>query len=380
MSRLKIKDMPPVEVVDGTEIIPTGGKGDVSVTVERIKNYVYSANTFTSLASQLQTVDLRSQSNETSISNHVSNIANPHQVTKAQVGLGNVDNTSDLNKPISTATQAAITNLNNTKADVTYIDGLLAQKANITYVDSNLALKADTTYVDSELSLKADITYVDSGLATKLGVSSNAVSSSKLETPRSISITGDGNWSTTFDGSSNATGVMTLSNTAVVSGSYGNSVNIPSISVDSKGRLTSVTNTAIRSASTTQSGIVQLINDLTTGGIDKALTAEQGKLLLAMFANSLLENGRLYLPNPTDQSKPIIVQWGKGASGANNVVAKTTFSVAYTTKVLAVSLTSVGSGLVNLNGVYAFSQPLDGINVASPAAAAQGFNYIVIGY
>ena len=29
-------------------------------------------------------------------------------VTKAMVGLGNVDNTSDLNKPVSTATQAAL--------------------------------------------------------------------------------------------------------------------------------------------------------------------------------------------------------------------------------------------------------------------------------
>ena len=33
---------------------------------------------------------------------------NPHEVTKAQVGLGNADNTSDMDKPISTAQQAAI--------------------------------------------------------------------------------------------------------------------------------------------------------------------------------------------------------------------------------------------------------------------------------
>lgn len=39
---------------------------------------------------------------------HAQSIENPHQVTKNQVGLGNVDNTSDLNKPISTATQAAL--------------------------------------------------------------------------------------------------------------------------------------------------------------------------------------------------------------------------------------------------------------------------------
>lgn len=39
---------------------------------------------------------------------HMSDTSNPHQVTKAQVGLSNVDNTSDLNKPISNATQVAI--------------------------------------------------------------------------------------------------------------------------------------------------------------------------------------------------------------------------------------------------------------------------------
>lgn len=39
---------------------------------------------------------------------HISNINNPHKVTKEQVGLDKVDNTSDLDKPISKATQAAL--------------------------------------------------------------------------------------------------------------------------------------------------------------------------------------------------------------------------------------------------------------------------------
>lgn len=39
---------------------------------------------------------------------HINNKTNPHNVTKEQVGLGNVDNTSDVNKPISTATQNAL--------------------------------------------------------------------------------------------------------------------------------------------------------------------------------------------------------------------------------------------------------------------------------
>ncbi len=39
---------------------------------------------------------------------HIASSSNPHSVTKTQVGLGNVDNTSDANKPISTATQTAL--------------------------------------------------------------------------------------------------------------------------------------------------------------------------------------------------------------------------------------------------------------------------------
>lgn len=39
---------------------------------------------------------------------HKDNKSNPHSVTAAQIGLGNVDNTSDMDKPVSTAQAAAI--------------------------------------------------------------------------------------------------------------------------------------------------------------------------------------------------------------------------------------------------------------------------------
>jgi hypothetical protein len=41
------------------------------------------------------------------IDSHIASTSNPHSVTKTQVGLGNVDNTSDVNKPIS-AQQTAL--------------------------------------------------------------------------------------------------------------------------------------------------------------------------------------------------------------------------------------------------------------------------------
>jgi len=43
-----------------------------------------------------------------SLTAHVSSTSNPHGTTKAQVGLGNVDNTADMDKPVSTAQALAI--------------------------------------------------------------------------------------------------------------------------------------------------------------------------------------------------------------------------------------------------------------------------------
>lgn len=50
---------------------------------------------------------------------HVTDKSNPHGVTKAQVGLGSVDDTSDMNKPVSTAQQTAINACKVKRASVT---------------------------------------------------------------------------------------------------------------------------------------------------------------------------------------------------------------------------------------------------------------------
>ncbi len=54
------------------------------------------------------------------VDDHIANVSNPHSVTKTQVGLGNADNTTDANKPVSTATQTAL----DLKADETDLDAL----------------------------------------------------------------------------------------------------------------------------------------------------------------------------------------------------------------------------------------------------------------
>jgi hypothetical protein len=48
------------------------------------------------------------QANATALTTHTGNKSNPHGVTAAQVELGNVNNTSDADKPVSTKQQAAL--------------------------------------------------------------------------------------------------------------------------------------------------------------------------------------------------------------------------------------------------------------------------------
>lgn len=84
------------------------------------------------------------------IGNHKSDTSNPHNVTPAQIGLGNVDNTSDLDKPISTAVQQAIDNKADKTVATTSADGLMSaeDKTKLDSVGDTYALKSiygDTT-------------------------------------------------------------------------------------------------------------------------------------------------------------------------------------------------------------------------------------------
>jgi hypothetical protein len=82
---------------------------------------------------------------------------------RLNLGLDQVNNTSDAAKPVSTATQAAL----DLKANTADVTTALALKANTTDVTTALALKANTTDVTTALALKANTTDVDAGLALK---------------------------------------------------------------------------------------------------------------------------------------------------------------------------------------------------------------------
>lgn len=82
----------------------------------------------------------------TKLDTHISNKSNPHSVTKVQVGLGNVDNTSDANKPISTATQTALngkfsaTDGNALKQTIEDMPNLVVTDGSVSHKNNNISL------------------------------------------------------------------------------------------------------------------------------------------------------------------------------------------------------------------------------------------------
>ena len=94
------------------------------------------------------------------INNHKSDTSNPHNVTPAQIGLGNVDNTSDLDKPISTAVQQAIDNKADKTVATTSADGLMSaeDKGKLDDADNTYALKSKYGDTTIDVGRKADTT------------------------------------------------------------------------------------------------------------------------------------------------------------------------------------------------------------------------------
>lgn len=79
---------------------------------------------------------------EPSIKDHETNKENPHGVTKNQVGLGNVDNTSDMNKPVSTAQATAIADAKKAGTDAQTAANKAQTAANNAQSSANSAMTA----------------------------------------------------------------------------------------------------------------------------------------------------------------------------------------------------------------------------------------------
>ena len=105
--------------------------------------------------------------------NHTDSTTNPHKVTAEQVGLGNVDNTSDADKPVSTAQAKAIEDsanaLRGEKAETKTYLGVFAasdwsESAPYTQeIAVNGILGSDNPLVDIDLSEVEDVLRVIEG-------------------------------------------------------------------------------------------------------------------------------------------------------------------------------------------------------------------------
>jgi hypothetical protein len=98
-------------------VMTAADKTNLDNTVQGLANEITNrTNAINALRTELKTYvdDLIADTGsdvtalETKVNNHIANKSNPHTVTKTQVGLGNVNNTSDANKPVSTAQATAI--------------------------------------------------------------------------------------------------------------------------------------------------------------------------------------------------------------------------------------------------------------------------------
>lgn len=83
----------------------------------------------------------------------------------------------------------------------------------------------------------------------------NASTATSLATARSISLTGDASWTTSFDGSANATGTLTLATVNSNVGNFGSSTSVPNFTVNAKGLVTAAGSTAIPTATTSVNGL-----------------------------------------------------------------------------------------------------------------------------
>jgi hypothetical protein len=118
------------------------------------------------------------------------------------VGLGNVDNTADTAKSVASATKLTT-----------------ARKIGGVSFDGT-----------------ADINLPGVNAAGTQSTTGNAATATKLATARTLSVTGDGTASGSFDGSANLALALVLAATGVTAGTY------RSVTVDAKGRVTGGTN------------------------------------------------------------------------------------------------------------------------------------------
>lgn len=147
MPEVKISDLTAISTIDNAldvlPIVDSSADQTKKVTPTQLKTALSldNVNNTSDLNKPISTATqtaLDAKASTTSLNSHINNVSNPHAVTKSQVGLGNVDNTADIDKPISTLTQTAL----NSKQD------------SLGYTAENSANKSTSVTTDQASNIK----------------------------------------------------------------------------------------------------------------------------------------------------------------------------------------------------------------------------------
>ncbi len=195
---------------------------------------------------------------------HIARVDNPHEVTKAQVGLGNVENLAPADMPISSAGHAAL----NAKANKTDADLLGVPTAPTAAVGTNSTQLATTAFVQAnaantvvQLTGNQTIAGVKTFTSNIVGnITGNSATATKLATARTIN-------GVAFDGSAN----IAISN-----------ITNPSITGSITEQVYNLTGTAINPAN----GTIQYKTVSANTTFTESLTSGQSVLLRLINANS----------------------------------------------------------------------------------------------
>jgi hypothetical protein len=303
-------------------------------------------------------------------------------ITKEMVGLTNVDNTSDLDKPISTATQTAL----DLKANTADVTAALNLKANTADVNTALALKANTADVTTALNLKANTSDVTTGLATKVdkitGKELSTNDYTTAEKTKLAAITGTNTGDQDLSAFATNTALALKANTADVTTALNLKANVTDVTNSLATKVDKVTGKELSTNDYTTAEKTKLAAITGTNTGDQDLSALATNTALGLKANTTDVTTALNLKaNTTDVNNSLALKANVSSlstvatSGSyNDLSNKPTIPSAYTLPTASASVlggVKVGSNLsVDGNGVL--SANINAGNISGTVTVANG--------